>query len=127
MSDGGCINGAECDAANNCKVSLQIFRCCRYQSACFTDVIGLVGRKDQTIDGATPKDAILHAMRIPGVGFRVLGDSTHFKAGDLITEIDGKPAHDTATWDAWLKSDTGIFTVLDADSHKSTTRTITRL
>lgn len=124
---GGCVYNSQCSDAMTCLAASILFKCCRYLEACWTEGNALIGRKDQTIDATTPKDAITRMQRQPKIGFIVIGDSEHFKAGEMIVAINGLPAHDTASWDAWLKSDVATFTVLDSQSHRPTARTITRL
>lgn len=128
LGPGGCTPSAECNEVSLCRNASQLFKCCIYLSTCWTEVIGLMSKADQTIDVATPQAAIFHGVRIPGVGFMAIGDSLFFKAGEIVAEIDGLPAYQSDTWEAWRKKGQGdsVFTVLDL-SHAITTRTITRL
>lgn len=131
MSGGGCFASSQCDGpSNNCFPAIQLYQCCRIDAlACYTQVIGLMARQDQAIDANTPRDEIFNGVLIKKVGVMAIGDSRHFKAGEIITQVDGLPAHAETSWAAWLKKGAGdsIFTVADADTHKTSDRTITRL
>lgn len=128
LDPGGCTYSAVCNAANTCSPGPSYFKCCVYLGNCFTEGSGLMGRKDQTIDGKTPVDAITHTVRLPKVGLIVIGDSQHFKAGEIIVEVDSLPAHDEASWETWLKKGVGdcVYKVLEAHTHTVTTRMIAR-
>lgn len=130
LGPGGCTYNAQCDAASNCVSGPPVFRCCKADGSCWTEVFGLVARLNQTVDANTPRGAILHAARLPGrIGFIVVGDCDHFKAGEVISAIDGQLACEGDTWQAWLDKGAGasVFTVLDAATHRPSDRTITRL
>lgn len=124
---GGCNYSSECSAASYCIESSPVLKCCRYPPACFTEGSGMMAHDDQTISANTPEDAVTRFVRLPKVGMMVIGDSHDFKAGEVIVSIDGLPAYEAATWDAWLKTKSATFKVLATGTRKPTTRTITRL
>ena len=130
---GGCNFASQCSDQNYCLEAPATLKCCRYPPACWTEGIGLMGRVEQAIDARTPLDAItrfsIHINRAGNViGCMVLGDSVHFKAGDIIVEVDGMPAGDGATWAKWLtKSGDCTYLVLDSKTRKPSERIIARL
>lgn len=134
MSDGGPTPSAQCTAGNLCAASSPLFTCVRYPPNCWTEVVGLMGRADQAIDAMTPQDSItrfsiLFNLNGDLIGLIAIGDSSHFKAGEVVVEVDGMPAGDTATWAHWLKKGGGDchYLVLDSNTRKPVSRTITRL